>query len=196
MKTYELIQRQRLYINMEKLVDDVVDYLATEYEPEEHDQIDSFDVESAIEYAIDCQVTITLCSEYDNWNEILEDIANDIANYINTHNIQDDLIPIILQYIVQVPQDLFLFADVLSCQTGRFLSTIFFPENAFHNNAFQCFITTTPIRVSMCPVGSVLWAVIVLSDRPRLRVFQVFVRSNAAGCIVSCGPCPVGASGF
>lgn len=95
MKTYELIQRQRLYINMEKLVDDVVDYLATEYEPEEHDQIDSFDVESAIEYAIDCQVTITLRSEYDNWNEILEDIANDIANYINTHDIQEDLIPII-----------------------------------------------------------------------------------------------------
>lgn len=46
-----------------------------------------------------------------------------------------------------------MFIGVLSCQTGRFLSTIFFSENVFHNNAFQCFTTTTPIRVSMCPVG-------------------------------------------
>lgn len=95
MKTYELVQRQRLYINMEKLVDDVIDYLATEYEPEEYDQMDCFDIESAIEYAIDCQETVTLCSEYDNWNEILEDITNDIAHYIDSHDIQHDLIPII-----------------------------------------------------------------------------------------------------
>lgn len=95
MKTYELVQRQRLYINMEKLVGDVVEYLATEYEPEDYDQIDCVDIENAIEYAIDCQETVTLCSEYDNWNEILEDITNDIAHYIECHNIQDDLIPII-----------------------------------------------------------------------------------------------------
>lgn len=100
MKTYDLIQKQRLYINMEKLVDDVIDYLATEYEPEDYDQIDNIDVESAVEYAIDCQETVTLCSEYDNWDEILSDITYDIAEYINTHNIQDDLVPIILQYIV------------------------------------------------------------------------------------------------
>lgn len=95
MKTYDLIQKQRLYINMEKLVGDVIDYLATEYEPEDYDQIDCVDIENAIEYAIDCQETVTLCSEYDNWNEILEDITNDIAHYIDSHDIQEDLIPII-----------------------------------------------------------------------------------------------------
>ena len=95
MKTYDLIQKQRLFINMEKLVGDVIDCLATEYEPEDYDQIDCVDIENAIEYAIDCQETVTLCSEYDNWNEILEDITNDIAHYIDNHDIQDDLIPII-----------------------------------------------------------------------------------------------------
>ena len=60
MKTYELVQRQRLYINMEKLTDDVIDYLATDYEPEDYDRIDDNDVTAAIEYAVDCQENVTL----------------------------------------------------------------------------------------------------------------------------------------
>ena len=100
MKTYELVQRQRLYINMEKLMGDVIDCLATEYEPEDYDQIDNIDVERAVEYAIDRQETVALCSEYDNWDEILSDITYDVAEYIKTHNVQHELVPVILDYIV------------------------------------------------------------------------------------------------
>lgn len=100
MKTYELVQRQRLYINIERMVDDVIDYLATDYEPEDYHLIDDNDVTAAIEYAVDCQENVTLCGEYDNWDEILSDIAYDVAEYINTHNVQDELVPIILHYIV------------------------------------------------------------------------------------------------
>ena len=100
MKTYELVQRQRLYINMEKLMGDVIDCLATEYEPEDYDQINNIDVESAVEYAIDRQETVRLCSEYDNWDEILSDITYDVAEYIKTHNVQHELVPIILDYMV------------------------------------------------------------------------------------------------
>ena len=100
MKTYELVQRQRLYINMEKLTDDVIDYLATDYEPEDYDRIDDNDVTAAIEYAVDCQENVTLCYDYDNWDEILSDIAYDVAEYIKTHNVQHELVPIILHYIV------------------------------------------------------------------------------------------------
>ena len=100
MKTYELVQRQRLYINMEKLANGMIDYLATKYEPEDYHLIDGDDVTAAIEDAVDYQENVTLRSEYDNWNEILSEIAYDVAEYIKTHNVQHELVPIILHYIV------------------------------------------------------------------------------------------------
>lgn len=100
MKTYELVQRQTLNINMKKLANDVIDYLATYYEPEDYHLIDDNDVTAAIEDAVDGQENVGLCSEYDNWGEILSDIAYDVAEYIKTHNVQHELVPIILHYIV------------------------------------------------------------------------------------------------
>lgn len=100
MKTYELIQRQTLHINMGKLVDDVIDCLAADYEPEDYDQIDDIDVNEAIECAIDYQETVRLCKNYNNWNKTFSRIAYDVAEYITTHNVQHELVPIILHYIV------------------------------------------------------------------------------------------------
>lgn len=100
MKTYELVQRQRLCINMKVLVDDVIDCLESDYEPEDYGQIDDSDVTEAIECAIDYQELVRLCKDYDNWNEIFSEIAYDVAEYIKTHNVQHELVPIILRYIV------------------------------------------------------------------------------------------------
>ena len=98
MKTYDL--KRRLYIDMNELVGDVIEYLATEYNPKDYDQIDDMDIENAIEYSIDCQERISFYSDSDNWDEILNEIKDDIIEYINTQNVQHELIPIILHYIV------------------------------------------------------------------------------------------------
>lgn len=95
MKIYELIQIQRISIVMEECVDTVIDYLATDYEPENYSQIDDLDIYSAIEYAVDEQNSCIIHADYDNWDEILSNIYRDMVEYIDTHNIKHDLVSVI-----------------------------------------------------------------------------------------------------
>ena len=95
MKKYELIQIQNLYIDMWELVGTVIDYLVTDYEPENYSQIDDLDIYSAIEYAVDCQNSRILNADYDNVNEIISNIYRDMVEYIDTHHIEHDLVAII-----------------------------------------------------------------------------------------------------
>ena len=90
MKVYELIQVQNISIIMCELVDTVIDCLASDYGPENYSQIDDLDIYSAIEYAVDC-----LNADYDNVNEIISNIYRDMVEYIDTHNIEHDLVAII-----------------------------------------------------------------------------------------------------
>lgn len=96
MKVYELIQVEKIKIDMKELIDEVINYLTAYYEPEDYHLIDSVDVEDAIESTVYSQNSyIIYNSDYDNWSEILSNIYHDMVEYINTNNVQHELISII-----------------------------------------------------------------------------------------------------
>ena len=100
MKKYELVQVEYIYIDTEELTNEVINYLVTDYEPENYSQIDDLDIYSAIEYAIDCQNSRIIYADYDNLNEIISNIYHDMVEYIDTHNIEHDLVPVIKNNVV------------------------------------------------------------------------------------------------
>lgn len=95
MKKYELIQVQNLYIDIEELVNEVIRYFDDVFAVEDYHLIDSVDMVCAVENAIECQDINILYSDYDNWSDIVSDVYNDMVEYIDTHHIEHDLIPVI-----------------------------------------------------------------------------------------------------